>query len=134
MPKEEKKPRSIRFTLASLYLVAGLTVWFLVLTKMVPAMNSMVDQQVRGKAAQVGTWNTMVVRLSEWVCAHEAVSMALIAIVGVAGFVLPFVIRPARYLVWVAALAVFLLDVALAGSGYWTMIGGALKDVDDLAR
>jgi hypothetical protein len=132
--KDQKKPKAFRFTLASLYLAAGLAVWFLVLTRMVPAMNSLVDQKVRGKPEKIGTWNAIVLGLSDWVCAHQTISLAVLVIIGMAGFVLPFVIRPARYLVWITAFAVFLLGVVLAGSGYWSMIGGAIREANDLTR
>lgn len=132
MSKEQKKSKPIRFTLGSLYLAAGLAVCFLVLTKMVPAMNTIVDEKVRARQADAAAWNGIVLGLSGWVCAHQPICVAFFALVAVGGFVLPFLIRPARYLVWAVALAVFLFDVALAGAGYWNMIGGVLKEANNL--
>ena len=114
------------------YVTVGLAVYFIVLTKMVPAMNAIVDARVRGKPQELGAWNGIVVGLSSWTCAHQSISIMFLGLLAACGFVLPFVIRPTRYLVWAIALAVFLLDVALAGGGYWNMIGGVLKETNNL--
>ncbi len=134
MAKDQKKRKPSPFTLAPLYLAAGLAVCFLVLTKMVPAMNTIVDEKVKAKQPEAGGWHEVVLGISNWVCAHQSVCITAFAIVGIAGFVLPFLIRPARYLVWAFALAVFLIDVALAGGGYWNMISGLLKEANNLNR
>jgi hypothetical protein len=133
MAKALKKPNPARFTLGSLYLAAGLVVGFLVLTKMLPAMNTIVDEKVTSQQSG-GGWHAIVLKLSSWVCAHQSVCMVAIAIIAVGGFVIPFLIRPMRYLVWAAALAVFLFDVALVGGGYGNVISGLLKEANDLNR
>ena len=134
MAKDEKKRKPPPFTLASLYLAAGLGVCFLILTKMVPAMNTVVDEKVNARQADSGGWHAFVLELSGWVCAHQSFCILAFAVFGIGGFVLPFVIRPTRYLVWAAALIVFLLDVAFVAGGYGSMITGLLKEANNLNR
>jgi hypothetical protein len=134
MAKELKKPKPTRFTLGSLYLAAGLVVGYLVLTKMLPAMNTIVDERVKAQQSDGGSWQAIVLDLSRWVCAHESICMMGIAIIAIGGFVIPFLIRPMRYVVWAAALAVFLFDVALVGGGYGNVITGLLKEANEMSR
>ena len=134
MAKEEKKRKPPPFTLASLYLAAGLAVCFLLLTKMIPAMNSIVDEKVKAKEPESGGWHAIVLGLSGWVSAHQSICIMAFAVVGIGGFVLPFLIRPTRYLVWAVALAFFLLDVALVGGAYGNVISGLLKEVNNVNR
>ena len=72
--------------------------------------------------------------LSGWVCDHQSFCILAFAVIGIGGFVLPFLIRPTRYLVWAVALAVFLLDVAFVAGGYGNMISGLLKETNNLSR
>jgi hypothetical protein len=134
MAKEPKKPKPARFTLGSLYLAAGLVVGFLVLTKMIPAMNTIVDDKAVPRQSDSGGWHAIVIELSRWTSSHQQLCIAAIAIVAIAGIVLPFLIRPMRYVVWAAALAIFLLDVALVGGGYGHVITGLLEEANDLNR
>jgi hypothetical protein len=101
---------------------------------MVPAMNSIVDDTEKFRAGDRSAKYQIVVLASQWVCDHQLISISGFAVIALAGFILPFVIRPMRHVVWVAAVAVFLLDVALAGAGYWRMLGTALKEAEGLSR
>ena len=128
-----KKPKPPRYTLAPLYLAAGLAVCYLVLTQMVPAMHAVTDDGPIQRPPVEG-WPGVSLAISGWVRTHPTTTITAFAIVAVAGFALPFLIRPAKYLVWLAALAVFLLDVALAAGGYWQMIMSLLSETDKVAR
>jgi hypothetical protein len=135
MAKEGTKPKKPPpFTLASLYLAAGLAVCFIVLTKMVPAMSGIVDEKVKTQQSADSGWHGVTLQLSAWACSHQSVLITAFAVIGIGGFVLPFMIRPTRYVVWAAALAVFLLDVALAAGGWWNTVSGLLKEANELNR
>ena len=132
MAKDETKPKKPpRFTLASLYLAVGLAVCFLVLTKMIPAISGIVDEKVQRQQSS-GGWHAVTLQLSAWACAHESVLIMAFAVIGIGGFILPFLIRPMRYLIWAIALAVLVLDVALAAGGWWNTVGGLLKEANNL--
>jgi hypothetical protein len=135
MAKDEtKRKKPPPFTLASLYLAVGLAVCFIVLTKMVPAMSGIVDEKVKTRQSADGGWHAVTLQLSAWACSHQSVLVTAFTVVAIGGFILPFVIRPTRYLIWAAALAVFLLDVALAAGGWWNTVGGLLKEANELSR
>ena len=133
MAKEEKKPKPSRFTMAPLYFAAGLAVGYIILTKMVPAMSGIVDD--RGMQHQEpGAWQGVTLALSSWVRAHSSTTITALAVLGLGGFVVPLLIRPARFLVWLAALAVFLFDVALVGGSYGQMLTGLLREANKVNR
>ena len=136
MPKADTKPskKPPPFTLASLYLAVGLAVCFIVLTQMVPAMSGIVDEKVTAQRARDGGWHALTLELSAWALAHQSLVITAFTVIGIAGFVLPFIVRPTRFLIWAAALAVFALDVALAAGGWWNTVSGLLKEANQLNR
>ena len=122
-----RKPKRSRFTLAPLYLAVGLAVCYLVLTIMVPAMIALAGKQAINDQSKSG-WAGFTMRLSERVQEQKTFAICIAVVIGVAGFVLPFIVRSARYLVWVLALGVFLLDIALAAGSWWSMMSSLIKD------
>jgi hypothetical protein len=125
----QKKPKRSRFTLGPIYLAAGLAVCFLVLTRMVPTMHALTDD-APGRARPVEGWAGASLAASDWVRAHSTATIVIFAAIAVGGFAMPLVVRPSRFLVWLAALAVFLLDVALAAGGYLRMIMRLLDEAN----
>ncbi len=135
MAEPRPKPKPSKLTLAPLYLAAGLVVCYIVLTRMVPTMSSIVDERgVAGRPREPSGWLGVSVRLSATVRAHASDCIVLFAVIGVAGFVLPALWRPAKYLVWAAAIAIFLLDVALAAGGYWQMLSKLIDETNQVGR
>jgi hypothetical protein len=128
MVTQPKQPRRRRFTLASLYLALGIGVGYLVLTRMVPAMHAIAEGGLGAQRREASGWEAFAGRLSLWVVSHPAASKLLAVGIALAGFLLPIWVRSTRYLVWLLALAVFLLDVGLAGAGYWSMISRLLQE------
>ncbi len=124
--KKTKKPKP-GISLAPLYLAAALAVCYLVLTRMVPAMHTVTEQKPGQDAAPTG-WLAVSLDLSDFVRSHSVTTIVAFSFLALAGFALPIIFRPARFLVWFAALAFFLLDVALAAGGYLQMI---LKLIDE---
>src|SRR5262245_38179502 len=131
MAEEKKKPTAGRYTLAPIYLAAGLAVCYLVLTRMVPAMQAAATDRPNELATH--GWPAVTMELSSWVCRHRVTTLTAFAILSLAGFALPLLVRPARYLVWLAALAVFLFDVAAAGGGYWQMLTTLLLEANKVS-
>jgi|GEM_PF-4277477 hypothetical protein len=134
MAEPRPKPKPSRLTLAPLYLAAGLVVCYLVLTRMVPTMSSIVDERVAGRPQELSGWLGVSVRLSAVVREHATTCIVLFSVVAAAGFVLPALWRPTKYLVWAAAIAIFLFDVALAAGGYWQMIGKLIDETNQVGR
>lgn len=134
MDKDQKKPKSSRLTLAPLYLAAGLVVCYIVLTRMIPAMSGVVDERAKTQQAEPTGWHGLTLELSRWANSHKSLCLTAVTVLAVAGFVLTFLLKPARYLIWLLALLIFFLDVALAGGGYWNMLSGLLKEANNLNR
>ncbi len=137
MAKDEtksKKQNPARFTLAPLYLAAGLFVCYIVLTKMIPAMTGIVDERAKAQPADLSGWHGLTLELSHWASSHKSFCLTTVTILAIGGFVLTFLLKSARYVIWAFALLVFFLDVALAGGGYWNMLSGLLKEANNLNR
>ena len=132
MPEPAKMLRRSRFTLAPLYLAAGLVVGFLVLTQMIPAMNSVLNPRLEIKHERSDSWHKAVLRISDWACAHRSFCIMVVVIGVVAGFIAPLWFRSMRYFVWGMALVVFLIDVALVGGGYGNVLSGLLREANEL--
>jgi hypothetical protein len=133
MSDDKPKRKPSRLTLAPLYLAAGLAVCYLVLTQMIPVLRGIATDDAR-KPETVSGWAAVAFRLSDVVRANSSATITVAAAVAIAGFLLPLLIRPARYLVWLAALAVFLLDVALAGGTYVSVILNLAESATNLGR
>ena len=119
--------------MAPLYLAVGLAVCYIILTKMIPAMSGIVDERAK-QQQEPAAWQGLALALSTWVRAHSSTTITAFAVLSVGGIVLPFLVRPARLLVWLVALAVFLFDVALVGGSYGQMITGLLKEANKVGR
>jgi hypothetical protein len=132
MSNEPKKAKPTRLTVAPLYLAAGLAACFLVLTKMIPSLQKVADEKTPAPRANPDAWGGLVAALSNWVCNHQSVCITAFVVVAAAGFVLPLLIRPTRYLVWLAAVAIFFLDVALAASSWWAGVGRLLNEANNM--
>jgi len=129
MSRDGQKPKPRRYTLAPLYLAAGLFVCYLVLTRMVPAMQSVTADDSNRSA---GGWSAVALELSNWVRGHAEVTITLFVLIAIGGVVVPILFRPARLLVWIAAIAIFLFDVALAGAGYWNMLNTLMREANQV--
>lgn len=127
MAEAPKKPKPSRLTLAPLYLAAGLAVCYLVLTHMIPALGGIAEGGFERQPEPSG-WFGLTLRLSALVRENSQTTIACLAIVGVAGFVLPILVRPAKYLVWAMALIVFLLAVGFVAGSYGHLITRLLRD------
>jgi hypothetical protein len=121
--------RRSRFTLASLYLAAGLGVLYLLLSLVVPAVERVTD--TRSAASGESGWQASVLKASRILRTHGDTAAWATAAAALAGFVLPLLIRPARYLVWLLAVAVFLLDIAVVVGSYSGMLGQAIREANE---
>jgi len=134
MAKDETKPKkSPPFTLASLYLAAGLAVCFIVLTRLMPATAGVLDERAKRPPEDSAGWHERAMELSQSVSNHQTWYITAFAIVAIAGFMLPFLVRPSRYLVWAAALIVIFFDLTLLVIGFGHMLSGLLKEAGNLS-
>lgn len=126
-PTEPKKPKQPRFTLASFHLAVSLGVSYVLLRIMVPALARVASGA--GRPDQAAGWYGLTLQLSDWVVANSHVCIAGGSVLILAGFLLPVFLRPGRYVVWAAALAVIVLDIALVvgsvGHAYSTVLDAA---------
>jgi hypothetical protein len=135
MAKDEAKPRkSPPFTIASLYLAAGLAVCFIVLTRLIPTTAGVLDERAKKSPEDSGGWHAVTMALSQLVTNHPAPVITMFAIIATFGFVLPFLVRPSRYLVWIAALIVIFFDLTLLVIGFGHMLSGLLKEAGSLTH
>lgn len=134
MAKDESKPKKAPpFTLASLYLAAGLAVCFVVLTRLVPATAGVLDERAKSPPEDSAGWHEVAMKLSQLVSNHQMTCITAFAIIAIAGFMLPFLVRTGRYLVWAAALVVFFFDLTLVVISFGHMLSGLLKEAGNLS-
>jgi len=126
MASDAKERRRSRWTLGPLYLGAALVVCYLILTQMIPAIQGVTAQPGRVGPASGSTG--IPFQISKWACEHRSTVATLFVAVGIAGILLPLLLRPTRYLVWLLVLTVLATDVLLAAGSYWHMLQGALKE------
>ena len=124
---QPKKPKPSRFTLAPLYLVAGLTAGYVVLRFLVPALRKMEAGQA---APPLSGWQEFSLQLSDWVVHHTSAGITVGACLAVAAFLLPVFLRPARYLIWIVALAIILFDVALVAGSFGRAYSSLVKEAN----
>ena len=79
-----------------------------------PALRGRVRGPTRRESQLV--WHGLAIELSDWVRARHVASIAALATLAMAGFILPFLWRPARLLVWLVALVV-VVGVGRSASG-----------------
>ena len=133
MPKENPKPRSSRFTLAPLYLAAGLAVGYLLVTRFIPKLEEVVGEPNK-QPTQDAAPTPFALQVSNWAQQHPSTCLTALVTVAIAGFVLAIFVKPARFLVWLLALTVFLGDVALVATAYGRMISTLLQEAMGLDR
>ena len=134
MAKEENKRKPPPFTLASLYLAAGLAVCFIVSTRLIPATAGVLDERANKQPADSSGWHHLAIDFSKLVSSQQMFVITVFTVIGIVGFMLPFLVRPSRYLIWIAALIVFFFDLTLVVIGFGHMLSGLLKEAGNLSR
>ena len=121
------KPKPSRVTLAPLYLAAGLAAGYVVLRFMVPALSKIA---AGGAAPPPPGWQGLTLQLSDWVVANSSATITIGLLLAVPAFLLPVLVRPARYLIWLIALAVILFDVALVAGSVGQAYSSLIKEAN----
>lgn len=125
--KRSKKPPR-RIPLSPFYLVIGLALGYQLLARFVPMVW---DGLLQGGLAQASTFTGLpglVFRLARFCALDPPFVMMVLGGVGLAGFVIAFTARPLRFVVWLAALAVILIDGLILAVTLEASLNSALRD------
>jgi hypothetical protein len=102
-----------RFPVSALTLGIGLGLGFLLLTRFVPMLWGSLLPHGLDQAAALRGWPGVVWRAAVLAHVNQRAALAAIAGVSALGLVVGYHVRPVRWALWLAAVAVMVLDAAI---------------------